>query len=1051
MLGLACLEENKNWKSQQKFKYMKFLEHFRLFQEGTQSKDEGIGRFLYTNPTPRTHGAGTVMQFGGGLCFVVLNSEDQMMERKDQAEAQHPAQAAGRVEAQAEEQAAWLQAEGQEMGLQAEGQAAGLQAPFCILGRKHWAALASVLAIATAIRVEDEDMFSFNSARTAVKEEEFSTRTFDFRGFSDTLTFTFANGSNSVISSPFFSIAGKAQTNPCKIVMYRSAKRVLLQPVQAVRDNNIMMAKAQLVEYCKSFRTKSAELKKVCEDLELHTEAGRWKALGQAAEPQAEETAAHDEEESGSSSTSTAPLQSDAVLTTIQNAVQSYSCMVNEGDTLASSPVKRGKVRKVLSGTWNMMKGAVSTVSNAAKGGAVKRMARHIAGYSGPCPPIGNKCNNWKKLLDIVMAGKPPQPDSCETFLTEMGLMELKGDPSQRLGSVDLSSLKLPGKNRTLVMSQVGGLKLTVQNEMSRELVTEVRLGSRIDGGYADISNTWEELTGNLTKRMQQCQVEKVGVFNMGLKKRWNGFQLGQRFPWKVTFLSNAAIQIHSKHGHGSNYGYDLHGDPEEMERPCKWMARARARGYRPRRRLMPVADLDFSNSEKTKIHLPKSLYEPSNGTSMLWVDEEGKFPIPEWIRGMRRMTNLNKTSTPSWMLVFSDGRDLNHYKQYVEKDVRGLHEASESSPVLAALLSLGWTPDPIVKVEEDQSESAQLSGAMVNSVFPYNKQLAGLQSLPTNGGENKLFSIYDYTESYAESCFQVEAMSLPSADDGASDLGGQLTATIGLCTNNWVSSERKNIPSSSQVTRQDVMAELRRYFAQGKPAGMEVSDTITRSCYSEADCTGNTCMMPGDCKENTDSPCPVGYGCGCDTAKTQTIFMVAVAASVLSEGTRNAVLLGPSMITACQAFATAGAAATGGASLALVPLCPVLVPLMFYAIAPLGSDVFMAFILASIIGGLNPCGCVKLSCEASARISNRVCRLEHPQEKEMINEYHFVPPPNEKCVPTFAGCKLDTCDASETQSEVMGWVDQQGKAWGRSIGIYNCKTGETSISRTSR
>ena len=29
-------------------------------------------------------------------------------------------------------------------------------------------------------------------------------------------------------------------------------------------------------------------------------------------------------------------------------------------------------------------------------------------------------------------------------------------------------------------------------------------------------------------------------------------------------------------------------------------MARARARGYRPRRRLMPVADLDFSNSEKT-------------------------------------------------------------------------------------------------------------------------------------------------------------------------------------------------------------------------------------------------------------------------------------------------------------------------------------------------------------------------------------------------------------------------------------------------------------------
>ena len=33
----------------------------------------------------------------------------------------------------------------------------------------------------------------------------------------------------------------------------------------------------------------------------------------------------------------------------------------------------------------------------------------------------------------------------------------------------------------------------------------------------------------------------------------------------------------------------------------------------------------------------------------------------------------------------------------------------------------------------------------------------------------------------------------------------------------------------------------------------------------------------------------------------------------VSRRGTRNAVLLGPSMITACQAFATAGAAATGG------------------------------------------------------------------------------------------------------------------------------------------
>eukprot|EP00930_Biecheleria_cincta_P075670 TRINITY_DN62850_c0_g1_i1.p1 TRINITY_DN62850_c0_g1~~TRINITY_DN62850_c0_g1_i1.p1 ORF type:complete len:181 (+),score=11.26 TRINITY_DN62850_c0_g1_i1:28-543(+) len=59
---LACLEENKGWKAPEAFHYMRFLEHFRVFSEGRQSHDEGPGKFNYRDPSPRSHGVGTVMQ-----------------------------------------------------------------------------------------------------------------------------------------------------------------------------------------------------------------------------------------------------------------------------------------------------------------------------------------------------------------------------------------------------------------------------------------------------------------------------------------------------------------------------------------------------------------------------------------------------------------------------------------------------------------------------------------------------------------------------------------------------------------------------------------------------------------------------------------------------------------------------------------------------------------------------------------------------------------------------------------------------------------------------
>ncbi|CAK0903520.1 unnamed protein product [Prorocentrum cordatum] len=61
---LACLEENQKWKASEPYQYMRFLEHFRVFSEGSGSWDEGPGKFRYEEQTPKTHGAGSVLQFG---------------------------------------------------------------------------------------------------------------------------------------------------------------------------------------------------------------------------------------------------------------------------------------------------------------------------------------------------------------------------------------------------------------------------------------------------------------------------------------------------------------------------------------------------------------------------------------------------------------------------------------------------------------------------------------------------------------------------------------------------------------------------------------------------------------------------------------------------------------------------------------------------------------------------------------------------------------------------------------------------------------------------
>ncbi|OLQ12285.1 hypothetical protein AK812_SmicGene3800 [Symbiodinium microadriaticum] len=49
----------------------------------------------------------------------------------------------------------------------------------------------------------------------------------------------------------------------------------------------------------------------------------------------------------------------------------------------------------------------------------------------------------------------------------------------------------------------------------------------------------------------------------------------------------------------------------------------------------------------------------------------------------------------------------------------------------------------------------------------------------------------------------------------------------------------------------------------------------------------------------------------------------------------------------------------------------------------PRKSDVILAFIFASVVGGLNTCGCVPLKCSSSSTFSNSVCALKHPQAED--------------------------------------------------------------------
>eukprot|EP00439_Symbiodinium_sp_Y106_P065589 s134_g10.t1 len=882
------------------------------------------------------------------------------------------------------------------------------------------------------------------------------------------------------VENPFLSLPNPTQNNPCKLLVHKDASHKLIQPASTMKKHIVSAIKAQLVEICKltyakpNARVYYQQTLKRCAALHLGTDEGRMAALSTAVqdddpdkelEQDEEHAAAHDEEEELMKPAVEAVA---ALQDSVSSAVTTYGCLALEGSDLDKGiAVKTSdhvlfhgfrRYSRVAGGGLlvHSVKGFVSNM----KGGVMGRLAKKLAGYThGACLPFSD-CPKWLKLLRHMA-----NPEEVEgEHLLSKGLMELKGIEGTRVAAIDLTKLPLAGQRRQVHLVHDGAaLALWIQNDLGDEAVEKVSLAQ--DTKYAEVSSPWSELEDVIKTRIEECTVEKIGVFNMGLKRtaKLNSFQISERFPWKTVFLSSISIQIFTANAHGTHYGYDLHGDPEdrfrEMERPCKWMQAALAKGYEPRNYLFMASKIEFENLG-TSVPLPRRLWQGDN-RSLLWADKEGKFPLPEWVRGMRKMTDLNPDKWPAWMFHFNDGRNLDHYIAKMNYD--------DSSPILAALETLGWKPDPLVRmhVEEkkhfwnsekpqytEQAEGVQISGKLVTAVYPYTKEMAGMQTLPfdmlRHSGESTLTSVYelrqhsdagflwDYTESYVESCFVLEALSLPSADDvddGWTEMGGRMSASMTFCTNNFQSPKRDAVPVSSAVDRKDVMQAMIDYFSKSRPDNMKVAARSMKSCSSEADCSGNTCMGPSDCKENAASPCPVGFGCACDTSKNQALFAASLGASLLCEVVQNSIILGPGWIAGCTALAVGS---LGG-------------------LAPL-SDVILAFVFASVVGGLNTCGCVPLKCESSSTFSNSVCALKHPQaeddfklhlDEEMLNPYHFVPPPKQKCVPSFFGCSMDSCNASDMMDGKVGWHVETRKHYWHAVGIHNCKYGEFNASDT--
>lgn len=222
-----------------------------------------------------------------------------------------------------------------------------------------------------------------------------------------------------------------------------------------------------------------------------------------------------DEADEASSSTSDS-----RVILTMMDAVKTYTCMVEEGMDLSSTRTNlhlkdfalianaKKKGKKLL----NFFRKKAGKLANKLRGRVLKRLSKKLAA-SKLC---GAKCKKWRVLLKAAIGDRETKPESCRSFAREQQLVEIKGDPNDRIGSIDLSSLDVAQSARKVTMETArDGLSFSVTNDLMSEVVSKVVLGSQIPSAYADISGSWSDLIKTLESRSRECKVEKVGVFNM--------------------------------------------------------------------------------------------------------------------------------------------------------------------------------------------------------------------------------------------------------------------------------------------------------------------------------------------------------------------------------------------------------------------------------------------------------------------------------------------------------------------------------------------------------
>jgi hypothetical protein len=702
-----------------------------------------------------------------------------------------------------------------------------------------------------------------------------------------------------------------------------------------------------------------------------------------------------------------------------------------------------------------------------------------------------------RKILDV----KSLEKLDCEDALTNQELLMLKGTPETRVGSIDLMTLSLKegvgevDRSRKVSITESTDTHLVLEmtdnimNPSGPRTVMKIMAPAEDELEYKQ--SPFSTLRAEIEKHIKLCRVEKVGVFNVAMKSRLkNKFTWSEQNPWKVVFFSPMATQLFTKDASPTD-GYDLYGDPQEIEQPCKWKARALKEGkYHPvSQTLLWLKDVGEVLTAGENMTFMK--YRTSDQGAFIWMDDENKIIMPEWARGQQGVFNCTALGC--------HGRSFHHYAKHFVDDVRGLTNSADSLMVFESLKKFGWEMDEMVnwhvkrwrETSDDRydheagtviirgdiermlvreplrTEALQLSSAMVSSIYPFDDMTASLAFLKAGSllstESSSLWSIYDYVESYRDHCFVWDGSSIGDGNDvgNYADANGgsgwfvdvPFASTIHFCTNNFAgeykSKTRKIVEAGATVNREEIIKELSALYSRGRKEGNAIVNKEVKPCRSTTDSLFGTCFGPTDCKENPNSPCPNGYACDCDVSARGTAMNVGMALSVIAEGT----FYMDWAIGIFQPICVAGVTAIGMPF--IIPACPFIAGALGYIQAPFGTNTPIVIAGISIVMGMSSCGCVKMDCSSGSMIptsnSNRVCALRHPNALENLNPVAFVPPAGTKCVQStsfgmFDSCEYQKCSGEEMLSRKVQWDQRETSR--RVTEVFNCHSPERPMSQ---